>query len=239
LGFAGEAGGTAAFILNNVARSIQSLTPFVSVLADVLGTAVDAYGRIVSAMTDFINRNEWLQKELSGFANAFVNTSRVIGDVASGVFGGIGDLISGTFSGDLSSIKNGISKLADAVSKPFLDLHQAITKGFTDAEDFQMGFGVKIKGANAEAGLQVGKSLADVRAGMSGANGAGGIDSVKAGIAGVEGDMKASRNFTLHIEKLIETQNISTTMVTESAGKIKDLIAAALMDAVRDTEVAY
>ena len=59
------------------------------------------------------------------------------------------------------------------------------------------------------------------------------------GIVSVEVTAKASSNLTLHVEKLIETQNINTTNITESAGKIKDLIAATLMDAVRDVEVAY
>jgi hypothetical protein len=57
-------------------------------------------------------------------------------------------------------------------------------------------------------------------------------------VSEVIGDAKVARAITLHIEKLIETQNISTTNITESAGKIKDLIAAALMDAVRDVEIA-
>jgi hypothetical protein len=65
------------------------------------------------------------------------------------------------------------------------------------------------------------------------------LGSIKAGVARIESDVKAARNFTLYIEKLIETQQISTTNITESARKINNLIATALMDAVWDVEIAY
>ena len=92
---------------------------------------------IKEAVTGFINRNEWLQKALSGFANAFANTFRAIGDIAKNIFGGIADLIRGVFSGDTDLIKGGMSKLANALSASFAELPKAVEKGFAEAGTFR------------------------------------------------------------------------------------------------------
>ncbi len=236
LGLAGDGAGFAAFMMNNLAKGIQFVTPFIEVLSGVLGQAVEAYGQITQAVTGFINKNEWLQKGLSGFTGAFVNAFRVIGDMAKNVFGGIGNLISGIFSGDLGTIKEGIGKLAKAAAAPLVDLPKAIAKGFTSGEGFQINFGAGTKGVAQAGGLKVGPLVpGSTSGGTTGASAS--QNSVKAGIAGVEASAR-NRSFNLTIEKLVDTVEIHSANLQESTGRIKQLITETFIDAVRDAEIA-
>ncbi len=102
-------------------------------------------------------------------------------------------------------------------------------------ESFDKGFAEGSKPLEKKKDEKAGKSLADVRAGSPAAK----LDSVKAGIAGVQGDAQKARNFTLTINGgLIGEMTNHFTTVQESTARIREQIAAALMDAVRDVEIA-
>ena len=68
--------------------------------------------------------------------------------------------------------------------------------------------------------------------------GMGGNMGISAGIAGVQSEGPKAQNLTINITKLVESLNINTTTLKESAGKIKEEIAKALLAAVNDVNAS-
>ena len=73
---------------------------------------------------------------------------------------------------------------------------------------------------------------------MAGA--AGAASKLEAGIAGVQGDSKAARNLTINISSLMSGDIvIQTSKVEQGTAQVRAMVNQALLDAVRDVEVAY
>ncbi len=73
---------------------------------------------------------------------------------------------------------------------------------------------------------------------MLGAGAGAGASGLKAGISQVQGDAKAAKSVNISINSLMSGNIVfQTTNIRESAGKIKEAVNQALVEAVRDFEL--
>ncbi len=239
LGLTGDKGKFLETVLNTIGSIWQYTAPIAKEFFAAIGTGVEAIVKIVKAIVDFIKRNEWLQKSLFGLWNAALEVFRGIAKAAKNLLGGVGDLIAGIFNGNLDQIGEGLKQLKEAVTGTFT-LGEQAGKGFIDG--YKKGFQYKdfFAGPKDIVPERQGESLSDVRKRMAtqqkGAAAGDGNSSLKAGIAGVQGDAKAARNLTVNIHNLIESLVFKTENMTESKERIKQIVTDALLSAVRDVE---
>jgi len=159
-----------------------------------------------------------------------------IADLGKNVFGGLSDIIIGAFTLDKAQVERGMMGLKDA----FADFGSNVKGAYVVGEkmgiaDFAKDQAAKASDTGGNAGL-LGANLPKIP-GATLSGGAQGASGLGAGIAGVQGSAQ-SRTLNISIQSLMSGDIVfQNTTIQESAGKIKELVNQALIEAVRDTEL--
>lgn len=167
-------------------------------------------------------------------------------------FGGMFDPRAVKQNLELAALNNSLSvqstvadkSLKDAMNQRILvitqmqNLNKEFAKGNIGKEDFFKKLAL-MKGVESEIGAKIGirqkdsiAAAADSAAASSGKK-SGGTASSKLGTTAEISGAKP-QSIVINITKLVESLNLSTTNLTESASKIKEEVAKALLEAVND-----
>lgn len=189
--------------------------------ANPIGVVILAIGALVAAF-------KWAYDSLDWFRAGIWATWAVLKEFASivyDVFSGLANLIEGVFTFDVGKIKEGLEKHTDVFFNAGKRLYNAFVQGGIDGmADF----------AKDHASTLVKPKDTIVKKGAPGRNP---LD----GTAGKNATASAagSKNITINIkiDNLIKDFSIQTKNVTEGAGKIKEMVAQALLSAVNDSQI--
>ena len=210
----------------------------------IVGWIAAAIAALIAIGVYFWNTSVKFRAVLKGLWAAFKAVFSGIGNLAKQTFGAIGDLIKAAFHLDAGGITAALNKLKSAYS----DYGKEVGKAFNDAYTAEMKAGEK---ENAKKNAQKqGKAAAtptgttipevptptvpDVTGGT-----AGKPSSKKTGGGGGSSDSGGKiKNVSIHVDKLVERLEIHTANLQESAERVKDVVAQALLSALNDTNLA-
>lgn len=206
----------------------------------IIGWIAAAIAALIAVGVYFWNTSVKFRAVLKGLWAAFKAVFSGIGNLAKQTFGAIGDLIKAAFKLDAGGITAALNKLKGAYG----DYGKEVGKAFNDAYTTEMKAGEK---SNAKKSTQKqGKSAAtagvtipevptptvpDVTSGTAGATA-----SKKTGGSSDSGGK--IKNVSIHVDKLVERLEIHTANLQESAERVKDVVAQALLSALNDTNLA-
>lgn len=209
----------------------------------IVGWIAAAIAALIAVGVYFWNTSVKFRAVLKGLWAAFKAVFSGIGNLAKQTFGAIGDLIKAAFHLDAGGITAALNKLKGAYS----DYGKEVGKAFNDAYTAEMKAGEK---ENAKKNAkQQGKAAAQPAAGVpqvatptvpdvTGGT-AGKTSSKKTGGSSSGGDSGGKiKNVSIHVDKLVEKLEIHTTNLRESAERVKDVVAEALLSALNDTNLA-
>lgn len=208
----------------------------------IIGWIAAAIAALIAVGVYFWNTSVKFRAVLKGLWAAFKAVFLGIGKLAKNTFGAIGDLIKAAFKLDAGGITAALNKLKNTYG----DYGKEVGKAFNDAYTAEMKAGEK---ENAKKNAkQQGKAAAtptattipevptptvpDVTGGTAGktsSNASGGGSSDSGG---------KIRNVSIHVDKLVERLEIHTANLQESAERVKDVVAQALLSALNDTNLA-
>lgn len=206
----------------------------------IIGWIAAAIAALIAVGVYFWNTSVKFRAVLKGLWAAFKAVFSGIGNLAKQTFGAIGDLIKAAFKLDAGGITAALNKLKGAYG----DYGKEVGKAFNDAYTAEMKAGEK---SNAKKSTKKqGKSAAiagvtipevptptvpDVTSGTAGATA-----SKKTGGSNDSGGK--IKNVSIHVDKLVERLEIHTANLQESAERVKDVVAQALLSALNDTNLA-
>ena len=212
----------------------------------IVGWIAAAIAALIAVGVYFWNTSVKFRAVLKGLWAAFKAVFAGIGDLAKQTFGAIGDLIKAAFSLD----GDGITAALDKLKKGFSDYGKEVGKAFNEAYEAEMKEGEK-EGAKKNA-KQQGKQQTKTGAATSATTvpqvATPTVPDVTGGTAGKTSSKTASsgsgdsggkiRNVSIHVDKLVERLEIHTANLQESAERVKDAVAQALLSALNDTNLA-
>lgn len=206
----------------------------------IIGWIAAAIAALIAVGVYFWNTSVKFRAVLKGLWAAFKAVFSGIGNLAKQTFGAIGDLIKAAFKLDAGGITAALNKLKGAYG----DYGKEVGKAFNDAYAAEMKAGEK---SNAKKSTKKqGKSAAtadvtipevptptvpDVTSGTAGATA-----SKKTGGSSDSGGK--IKNVSIHVDKLVDRLEIHTANLQESAERVKDVVAQALLSALNDTNLA-
>lgn len=206
----------------------------------IVGWIVAAIAALIAVGVYFWNTSVKFRAVLKGLWAAFKAVFSGIGNMAKQTFGAIGDLIKAAFKLDAGGITAALGKLRGAYSS----YGKEVGKAFNDAYTAEMKAGEKgnakknaKKQGKAAASPTVGvptvstPTVPDVTGGTAGkvsSKGSGGSSDSGGKI----------KNVSIHVDKLVERLEIHTANLQESAERVKDVVAQALLSALNDTNLA-
>lgn len=206
----------------------------------IIGWIAAAIAALIAVGVYFWNTSVKFRAILKGLWAAFKAVFSGIGNLAKQTFGAIGDLIKAAFKLDAGGITAALNKLKGAYG----DYGKEVGKAFNDAYAAEMKAGEK---SNAKKSTKKqGKSAAtadvtipevptptvpDVTSGTAGATA-----SKKTGGSSDSGGK--IKNVSIHVDKLVDRLEIHTANLQESAERVKDVVAQALLSALNDTNLA-
>ena len=203
----------------------------------IIGWIAAAIAALIAIGVYFWNTSAKFRAVLKGLWASFKAFFGGIGDLARNTFGAIGDLLKACFNLDAAGIDAALSKL----KKGFSDYGSQIGKAFNEAYDAEMEASKKEEEAKKKQEQGQGQQpavtvpevpvTADPTANPTG----GSLAGVGSGASGGSGQI---RNITVTIDKLVEKFEIHTTNLKEDAGRVKDMVAEALLSALNDVNLA-
>ncbi len=196
----------------------------------IIGWIAIAVTAIVALGIHFWNTSAKFRATLKGIGAVFVATFQGIWELAKNVFGAIGDLLKAAFRLDGKGIKEAIGKMKGG----FSDFGANVGSAFDKAYQGEMERSKAEKAAKDAKENEDNPELATF-----GAQGGGAITTGLATANGATtptGGRPTAVNVT--IERLVEKFEIHTTNMYEDLGKVKDMVAQALYDAVNDLTYA-
>lgn len=201
----------------------------------IIGWIAAAIAALIAIGVYFWNTSAKFRAVLKGLWASFKAFFGGIGDLARNTFGAIGDLLKACFNLDAAGIDTALSKL----KKGFSDYGSQIGKAFNEAYDAEMAEAKKEEEAKKkqEQGPQPAVTIPEVPLPTEPtANPTGGsLSGVGSSASSGSGQI---RNITVTIDKLVEKFEIHTTNLTEDAGRVRDMVSAALLDALNDVNLA-
>lgn len=203
----------------------------------IIGWIAAAIAALIAIGVYFWNTSAKFRAVLKGLWASFKALFTGIGDLARNTFGAIGDLLKACFNLDAAGIDTALSKL----KKGFSDYGSQIGKAFNEAYDAEMAEAKKEEEAKKKQEQGQGQQSAVTVPEVPGptvptANPTGGsLSGVGSGASSGSGQI---RNVTVTIDKLVEKFEIHTTNLTEDAGRVRDMVSAALLDALNDVNLA-
>lgn len=210
----------------------------------IIGWIAAAIAALIAVGVYFWNTSVKFRAVLKGLWAAFKAVFVGIGQLAKQTFGAIGDLIKAAFKLDAGGITAALNKLRGAYSS----YGKEVGKAFNDAYTAEMKAGEK-ENAKKTARRQ-GKQAATSPAGVPNVP-TPSVPDVTGGTAGKTSSKKTGggsggssdsggkiRNVSIHVDKLVERLEIHTANLQESAERVKDVVAQALLSALNDTNLA-
>ena len=206
----------------------------------IIGWIAAAIAALIAVGVYFWNTSVKFRAVLKGLWAAFKAVFSGIGNLAKQTFGAIGDLIKAAFKLDAGGITAALNKLKGAYG----DYGKEVGKAFNDAYTAEMKAGEKSNAKKstkkqgksaATAGVTIPEvptpTVPDVTSGTAGATA-----SKKTGGSSDSGGK--IKNVSIHVDKLVERLEIHTANLQESAERVKDVVAQALLSALNDTNLA-
>lgn len=206
----------------------------------IIGWIAAAIAALIAVGVYFWNTSVKFRAVLEGLWAAFKAVFSGIGNLAKQTFGAIGDLIKAAFKLDAGGITAALNKLKGAYG----DYGKEVGKAFNDAYTAEMKAGEKSNAKKstkkqgksaATAGVTIPEvptpTVPDVTGGTAGATA-----SKKTGGSSDSGGK--IKNVSIHVDKLVERLEIHTANLQESAERVKDVVAQALLSALNDTNLA-
>ena len=206
----------------------------------IIGWIAAAIAALIAVGVYFWNTSVKFRAVLKGLWAAFKAVFSGIGNLAKQTFGAIGDLIKAAFKLDAGGITAALNKLKGAYG----DYGKEVGKDFNDAYTAEMKAGEKSNAKKstkkqgksaATAGVTIPEvptpTVPDVTSGTAGATA-----SKKTGGSSDSGGK--IKNVSIHVDKLVERLEIHTANLQESAERVKDVVAQALLSALNDTNLA-
>ena len=206
----------------------------------IIGWIAAAIAALIAVGVYFWNTSVKFRAVLKGLWAAFKAVFSGIGNLAKQTFGAIGDLIKAAFKLDAGGITAALNKLKGAYG----DYGKEVGKAFNDAYTAEMKAGEKSNAKKstkkhgksaATAGMTIPEvptpTVPDVTSGTAGATA-----SKKTGGSSDSGGK--IKNVSIHVDKLVERLEIHTANLQESAERVKDVVAQALLSALNDTNLA-
>ena len=210
----------------------------------IIGWIAAAIAALIAVGVYFWNTSVKFRAVLKGLWAAFKAVFSGIGKLAKNTFGAIGDLIKAAFKLDAGGITAALNKLKNTYG----DYGKEVGKAFNDAYTAEMKAGEKEnakknakqqgKAAAAPSGSTIPEvptpTVPDVTSGT-----AGNTSSKASGGGGGSSDSGDKiKNVSIHVDKLVERLEIHTANLQESAERVKDVVAQALLSALNDTNLA-
>ena len=202
----------------------------------IIGWIAAAIAALIAIGVYFWNTSAKFRAVLKGLWASFKALFTGIGDLARNTFGAIGDLLKACFNLDAAGIDAALSKL----KKGFSDYGSQIGKAFNEAYDAEMEAAKKEEEAKKDPDDNKGgdpdpvPTVPTVNPTTPNPTG-GSLAGVGSSAAGGSGQI---RNITVTIDKLVEKFEIHTTNLKEDAGRVKDMVAEALLSALNDVNLA-
>lgn len=206
----------------------------------IIGWIAAAIAALIAVGVYFWNTSVKFRAVLKGLWAAFKAVFSGIGNLAKQTFGAIGDLIKAAFKLDAGGITAALNKLKGAYG----DYGKEVGKAFNDAYTAEMKAGEKSNAKKstkkqgksaATAGVTIPEvptpTVPDVTSGTAGATA-----SKKTGGSSDSGGK--IKNVSIHVDKLVDRLEIHTANLQESAERVKDVVAQALLSALNDTNLA-
>ena len=206
----------------------------------IIGWIAAAIAALIAVGVYFWNTSVKFRAVLKGLWAAFKAVFSGIGNLAKQTFGAIGDLIKAAFKLDAGGITAALNKLKGTYG----DYGKEVGKAFNDAYTAEMKAGEKSNAKKstrkqgksaATAGVTIPEvptpTVPDVTSGTAGATA-----SKKTGGSSDSGGK--IKNVSIHVDKLVERLEIHTANLQESAERVKDVVAQALLSALNDTNLA-
>lgn len=206
----------------------------------IIGWIAAAIAALIAVGVYFWNTSVKFRAVLKGLWAAFKAVFSGIGNLAKQTFGAIGDLIKAAFKLDAGGITAALNKLKGAYG----DYGKEVGKAFNDAYTAEMKAGEKNNAKKstkkqgksaATAGVTIPEvptpTVPDVTGGTAGTTTSKKTD----GSSDSGGKIK---NVSIHVDKLVERLEIHTANLQESAERVKDVVAQALLSALNDTNLA-
>ena len=180
----------------------------------------------------FWNTSAKFRATLKGLWASFKAVFTGIWDLAKTVFGGIGDLIVAAFKFDGKGIREAIQKMKGG----FSDFGSEVGSAFSKAYNEEIARS-KTEAAAKNKTPETGNGTAAPVSPDDPDPLASGLQSVGGGTASAAKADKV-RNISIHIDKLIDRFEIHTTNLREDTGRVKELVAEAVLSAVNDVNLA-
>ena len=206
----------------------------------IIGWIAAAIAALIAVGFYFWNTSVKFRAVLKGLWAAFKAVFSGVGNLAKQTFGAIGDLIKAAFKLDAGGITAALNKLKGAYG----DYGKEVGKAFNDAYTAEIKAGEKSNAKKstkkqgksaATAGVTIPEvptpTVPDVTSGTAGAN----ASKNTGGSSDSGGKIK---NVSIHVDKLVERLEIHTANLQESAERVKDVVAQALLSALNDTNLA-
>ncbi len=206
----------------------------------IIGWIAAAIAALIAVGVYFWNTSVKFRAVLKGLWAAFKAVFSGIGNLAKQTFGAIGDLIKAAFKLDAGGITAALNKLKGAYG----DYGKEVGKAFNDAYTAEIKAGEKSNAKKstkkqgksaATAGVTIPEvptpTVPDVTSGTAGAT----ASKNTGGSSDSGGKIK---NVSIHVDKLVERLEIHTSNLQESAERVKDVVAQALLSALNDTNLA-
>jgi phage-related minor tail protein len=207
-----------------------------------IGLVILGLGALVAAIVYAWVRFEKFRATVKGLWAAMKAWVRGIKNSVLAVLGGLGNIMVGIFTFDLDRIKAGFKQAKGAMQQQGAETVQAFKSAWDNelakkpptnplkALSRQASSGRAAPGNGvAGAGLTMPQAATPVR--QAAATGGS--------VASLQGDIRASRNLTISINKLIETFHIQTDSIKESPAQIKGLVTPALLQAINNGNLVF
>lgn len=205
----------ATTVLTGLMTVAQTALNFV-LTANPIGIVVVAIGALAGMIYYAWQKSETFRGGVLGVWGVLKGLFSFITAVGSG----IGTYLEGIFTLDTDKIKQGAQQVASAYQN--LDLAGDFNKGFAS--------GAEVMVASAEK--KTGKAGAVAPSSPN-------TPTSKAGAGKSATSVTGQKVYTINIkiDNLVKDFKVSTTNITEGAGKVKELVAQALLSAVNDSQI--
>lgn len=190
----------------------------------VVGWIVAAISAIVALGTYFWNTSAKFRAILKGLLAAFGATFGGIWELAKNVFSSIGDLVYSVLTFDFSGAREAIHNFKDGFT----------AYGDRISESYQKAYDEEIQRSNSREEASEGRDSPSISSASEGGAISGGLSDM----GEVTERVDKIRNVNVSIEKLIDKFEIHTTNIQQDMGRVKDMVAEALIRAVNDVNYA-
>lgn len=199
----------------------------------IIGWIAAAIAALAAIGIHFWNTSVKFRATLKGLWASFKAVFSGIWDLAKNVFGGIGDLIVAAFKFDGKGIRDAIQRMKGGFSEFGAEVGSAFTKAYDEEIARSKAEAAAKEKASPEGSPESTGTPQPVPDPL-----AAGLQTSGTTVATASPKADKIRNITVHIDKLIDRFEITTTNMREDMGRVKEMVAEAILAAVNDINFA-